>query len=109
MLRFFQDLNRSNLKYPPIPIVIACTQIWFYSYFYFIFQHYLMFSINLTIIIVTLVTLGLQYIAFEQIDEDISKQIFFKGNSNDLPIFAHRGGAHDAPENTVIAIREVKF
>lgn len=98
-----------NFKYPPLPIVIACTQIWFYSYFYFIFQHYLMFSIYLTIIIVTAVTLGLQHIVFEQIDEEISKQILFKGNSNELPIFAHRGGAHDAPENTVIAIREVIF
>lgn len=66
-----------------------------------------MFSIYLTAIIVTAVVLGLQYIVFEQIDDETSKQVLFKGLSNEHPIFAHRGGAHDAPENTVVAIREV--
>lgn len=98
-----------NLKQcPPFSIVLACAQIWFFSYFYFVFQHYLMFSIYLTAIVVIGVALGLQYIVFEKVDSEIAKKVLFKGDFDDLSIFAHRGGAHDAPENTLIAIREAK-
>lgn len=97
-----------NLRqFPPLPIIFVCVQIWFYSYFYFIFQHYLMFSIYLTAIFVIIVAIGFQYLAFEQIDDELARQVLFKGKTSDLPTFAHRGGAHDAPENTVIAIKEV--
>ncbi|XP_015920601.1 glycerophosphodiester phosphodiesterase 1 [Parasteatoda tepidariorum] len=95
-------------KLPPVPILLTCLQIWFYSYFYFIFQHYLMFSIYLTTIVVICVTVGLQYITFEQVKDDVAKNVLLKANSTDLPVFAHRGGGHDAPENTIAAIREAK-
>ncbi|GFR33160.1 glycerophosphodiester phosphodiesterase 1 [Trichonephila clavata] len=67
-----------------------------------------MFSLYLTTIVVIVVAVGLQYLAFEPVSEDISRQVLFKENLNDLPVFAHRGGGHDAPENTIAAIREAK-
>ncbi|XP_035228908.1 glycerophosphodiester phosphodiesterase 1-like isoform X2 [Stegodyphus dumicola] len=94
-------------RFPPLCIIFACIEIWFASYFYFIFQHYLMFSIYLTAIVVITVAIGFQYITFEPVEEEISRNVLFKPNS-ELPVFAHRGGGHDAPENTVIAIREAK-
>lgn len=66
-----------------------------------------MISIYLTTFAVVCAAVGLQYIAFEPVDESVSRKVLFKDNSNDLPIFAHRGGGHDAPENTIAAIREV--
>ncbi|GFW37381.1 glycerophosphodiester phosphodiesterase 1 [Trichonephila clavipes] len=67
-----------------------------------------MFSLYLTTIVVIVVAVGLQYLAFEPVSEAISRQVLFKENLNDLPVFAHRGGGHDAPENTIAAIREAK-
>lgn len=96
-------MNFQNI--PPIPVLLTCLQIWCYSYFYFIFQHYLMFSIYITTIVVICVAVGLQYITFEQVKN--AKSVLSKANSNDLLVFAHRGGGHDAPENTIAAIKEV--
>ncbi|XP_054718618.1 glycerophosphodiester phosphodiesterase 1-like [Uloborus diversus] len=91
---------------PPFSIILVCTQIWLYCYFYFLFQHYLMISMYLTAIAVILIAFGLHYLVFEPVDEKLAQRVLFKENSSEHPIFAHRGGAHDAPENTVIAIRE---
>ncbi|GIX73488.1 glycerophosphodiester phosphodiesterase 1 [Caerostris extrusa] len=67
-----------------------------------------MFSIYLTTIVVVAVAVGFKYLAFEPVNEEISLRVLFKENLNDLPVFAHRGGCHEAPENTIAAIREAK-
>ncbi|KAF8776934.1 Glycerophosphodiester phosphodiesterase 1 like protein [Argiope bruennichi] len=67
-----------------------------------------MFSVYLTTIVVLAVAAGFKYLAFEPVGEEKSRHVLFKDNLNDLPIYAHRGGGHDAPENTIAAIREAK-
>lgn len=68
-----------------------------------------MFSVYLTTLVVIAVAVGFKYLAFEPVGEDTSRRVLFKENLNDLPIYAHRGGGHDAPENTIAAIREVTY
>lgn len=67
-----------------------------------------MASLYICAIAVVLILIGLNQIVFDPVDDDISRKVLFLENSTNFPIFAHRGGAHDAPENTLVAIREAK-
>ncbi|XP_023224152.1 glycerophosphodiester phosphodiesterase 1-like [Centruroides sculpturatus] len=93
---------------PPLPIVVSCFIIWILVFFSYFFHMYLMASLYLTCIALVLLAVGLQYVVFSPVDDNVTSKIIYGDNANVSPVFAHRGASHDAPENTISAIKQAK-
>lgn len=96
---------------PPLNVVGTVARAFGALFFACVFQQQLMASLYVAAFVVALACYAIHRAALPRVDDALAAEVILGGDGDGaaLPfVFAHRGGAHDAPENTLAAIREAK-
>ncbi|CAN7995813.1 unnamed protein product, partial [Ixodes hexagonus] len=96
---------------PPRSVLTSALRAFCVTFFACFYQQHLMASLYLTVLAVAVLCYGAKRLALPRVDDALAERVIL-GTGGDasapVPLFAHRGAGHDAPENTLAAFREAK-
>ncbi|KAH7943344.1 glycerophosphodiester phosphodiesterase 1 [Rhipicephalus sanguineus] len=102
---------------PPLNVVGTVARAFGALFFACAFQQQLMASLYIAALVVALACYAIHRAALPRVEDALAAEVILgvdgeRGDGDNAvplpPAFAHRGGGHDAPENTLAAIREAK-
>lgn len=93
---------------PPVRVSLSCLVIWILLFSVYCFHVFLMASVYVSVLVFILFGIGIYHVVLPTVDEELARNVIFGNSSSLSPVFAHRGGSHDAPENTVAAMKQAK-
>lgn len=103
-------MREARTGWPPRNVVSSVAGALSAAFLACAFEQQLMASLYVSAIVLALVCYAVQRAAIPRLDDALASEVIFGGERADAPppVYAHRGGGHDAPENTLAAIREAK-
>lgn len=102
-------MREARTGWPPLNVVSSVAGALSAAFLACAFEQQLMASLYVSAIVLALACYAVQRAAIPRLDDALASEVILGGERADVPpVYAHRGGGHDAPENTLAAIREAK-
>lgn len=93
---------------PPRRVLTSALLAFCVVFFACFYLQHLMASVYLTVLVVAVLCYGVRRLSLPRVDDALAERVILGDASGAVPLFAHRGAGHDAPENTLAAFREAK-